>query len=1034
MLRQSWLTALLCTLSTIDILLAQKIANVPYLVWTSANAKQRSTGVYTCPALPENQQKSLGRVLTSKIASLRYPHYLAALANNDATQEVTAVDIGRGNIVTFSLHRKSIVRHHGGVSRKVGGVAVDWSSGNIYWTDEELRWIVAAKFNLVIMTPIVTNVVNPRGIAIHPMKGYLFWSQANQQDANSGVIMRSTMSGSDPKLIHTSFGRQTALSIDYETDRLYWVDSTDNAVWSIDVDGKESANLVYTDKNSQISGLAVFRKSVYIADKGQNQIVTINKENGGVENKLPVSSPHDVAVVGGNSQPEYSGPCDIKNGGCEELCFPQPPGNVSTCGCSLGLDLAPDGKSCISVLIEKDFFVAVDADMHWIFQISADGSQYTRLKLPGVRVPVQVEFDPETKMVYWTDVGMKSVNSAKWDGTEFKVLAKANVRQPTGLSLDKMSGNLYWTDEGTGTINVIRVDGTHRKTLLSTGIRSPRALAIDPFLGLMWWSDWMTKTIEMATMDGKNRQKIVTTEVNWPNGIAVDHQEKQLYWVDAHRDKIYVSDHDGKNKRVFKSFRSVHMFGITVDKDYVYWTDWNDHSVMRVKKASPQDKGEPFGPKIFSKLCDIHNFIETRSINDMEKLHHPCRVNNGNCTGLCLPVPKSPSDSSNESSNVKVTRVCVCGTQHNGTCDEPQKGVADTQPPTFGKTCPENMIFTAAPCQTKVLVNYTVPVASDNSGRVALSKSPKNLPPIKLEEGRYEHIYIATDAAGNTDKCHFSITIKVVRCPSAQSYAKSFDDVKIDSMTCDNLLGSRVNVTCTNGKKVMLTNHFTCGVNGKWKGEPACLDPNKDEGVDEEDKTGINETTANVNGSSTKPNKPNTTTATPTTSIPVTKPKVFTVNPTTKTKVKNTTQKDEEMNEPVKQRNAKMELAYLLIPVVVVLIIVLVAAIGYRYCKNPSMPLIESMEKRLTFFNLKKGDSDTVAFGGDNIQQRQRTQSMNNVVDYASTSRVPTVSDDSRRQSLPETQAIYAEPADDQPIDISSRPPLPHRGGYGTLN
>lgn len=107
-------------------------------------------------------------------------------------------------------------------------------------------------------------------------------------------------------------------------------------------------------------------------------------------------------------------------------------------------------------LIEEDFFLVVDSDMHWIFQISSDGKKFSRLNIPQVKSPVQVEFDPETKIVYWTDVGTKSVNRAKWDGSEFRKLVEKNVEQPTGLALDKMSGNLYWTDEGIVSIHMFK--------------------------------------------------------------------------------------------------------------------------------------------------------------------------------------------------------------------------------------------------------------------------------------------------------------------------------------------------------------------------------------------------------------------------------------------------------------------------------------------------------------------------------------------------------------------------------------------------
>ena len=65
---------------------------------------------------------------------------------------------------------------YSGTSTQVNGLAMDWASGSIYWTDALYNWItVANSSNYQIYNHIVmTGLDRPMGIAVYPQKGYLF--------------------------------------------------------------------------------------------------------------------------------------------------------------------------------------------------------------------------------------------------------------------------------------------------------------------------------------------------------------------------------------------------------------------------------------------------------------------------------------------------------------------------------------------------------------------------------------------------------------------------------------------------------------------------------------------------------------------------------------------------------------------------------------------------------------------------------------------------------------------------------------------
>ena len=59
------------------------------------------------------------------------------------------------------------------------GLAVDWVARNLYWTDSGKRTIEVASLDervTVVVTLVDEGLMNPRGIAVHPALGRLFWT------------------------------------------------------------------------------------------------------------------------------------------------------------------------------------------------------------------------------------------------------------------------------------------------------------------------------------------------------------------------------------------------------------------------------------------------------------------------------------------------------------------------------------------------------------------------------------------------------------------------------------------------------------------------------------------------------------------------------------------------------------------------------------------------------------------------------------------------------------------------------------------
>ena len=62
---------------------------------------------------------------------------------------------------------------YSGISTRVNGMAVDWASGSIYWTDSQYNWVTVAKASVYAIYKhiVYTGLDRPVGIAVHPKRG-----------------------------------------------------------------------------------------------------------------------------------------------------------------------------------------------------------------------------------------------------------------------------------------------------------------------------------------------------------------------------------------------------------------------------------------------------------------------------------------------------------------------------------------------------------------------------------------------------------------------------------------------------------------------------------------------------------------------------------------------------------------------------------------------------------------------------------------------------------------------------------------------
>ncbi|XP_067396574.1 low-density lipoprotein receptor-related protein 5 isoform X3 [Emydura macquarii macquarii] len=502
------------------------------------------------------------------------------------------------------------------------GIAVDWVARNLYWTDTGTDRIEVTRLNGTSRKILISeNLDEPRAIVLNPVMGYMYWTDWGENPK----IECAYLDGSERKvLVNTSLGWPNGLALDLEEDKLYWGDAKTDKIEVINVDGTMRKTLL-EDKLPHIFGFTLLGDYIYWTDWQRRSIERVHKIRASrdiIIDQLPdlmgLKAASVTKVFGTN-------PCAENNGGCSHLCFFTP--QETRCACPIGLELLSDMKTCI---IPEAFLVFTSRAA--IHRISLEtNNNDVAIPLTGVKEASALDFDVSDNRIYWTDISLKTISRAFMNGSSVEHVIEFGLDYPEGMAVDWMGKNLYWADTGTNRIEVARLDGQYRQVLVWKDLDNPRSLALDPTQGYMYWTEWGGKPrIVRAYMDGTNSITLVD-KVGRANDLTIDYSDQRLYWTDLDTNMIESSNMLGQEREIIADDLP-HPFGLTQYSDYIYWTDWNLHSIERADKTNGKNRTLIQGHLDF--VMDILVFHSSRQdgLND-------CMQNNGHCGQLCLAIP-----------------------------------------------------------------------------------------------------------------------------------------------------------------------------------------------------------------------------------------------------------------------------------------------------------------------------------------------------------------------------------------------------------
>ncbi|KAK9511107.1 hypothetical protein O3M35_005737 [Rhynocoris fuscipes] len=516
------------------------------------------------------------------------------------------------------------------------GLAVDWVAGNLYWADPKAKVIEVSRTDGRNRYVVVQGggLERPHSLAVDPYEGVLFWLDR----AVPSRVFRSQLDGSNRYAISGPTSAPPAfndIALDRQNKLIYFCDSVNNRIVRMDYSGNNYEKIL---DHSLVSPFALTYHKDHIywidlaSDRGSLKLVEAKPNptawllSSGLGDSLK-----DLTVVTSDLK-EGTNPCGLHSDhGCKQLCLFN--GQRAVCACAHGR-VAKDGKSCedYDTFLIYSLVDRIDT-VHLVGDVDLNAPFPSIHSKEFMRNCIGLTYDFETSTIFYSDIQRSSINAVHFNGSNHRVIVE---RQGSveGLAYGSVENSLYWTCNSVGAIYKMSLSNDTMQPevviKLSASDR-PRGIAIDPCDSRIYWTNWNhhRPSIQRAFTSGYEKVSIITKDIRMPNGLALDYLTEKLYWGDARLDKIERCDYDGSNRVVLTKATPQHPFDLAVYGEYVYWTDWVHHAVIRANKYTGddvvwlrKDVPRPMG-------------IDAVSNSSYDCFLNPCRVLNGGCSDTC---------------------------------------------------------------------------------------------------------------------------------------------------------------------------------------------------------------------------------------------------------------------------------------------------------------------------------------------------------------------------------------------------------------
>ncbi|RCN53216.1 Low-density lipoprotein receptor domain class A [Ancylostoma caninum] len=601
-----------------------------------------------------------------------------AIAWDSVTDRIYWSDIREKKIFSATRNGTNVTTFIGDGLDITEGIALDWVGRNLYWVDSSLNTIEVANLENPSARALLVheNVSQPRGIAVDPRKGLMFWTDWGQNPH----IERANMDGTDRRIIvNTKIYWPNTIALDLTTDRVYFADSKLDYIDFVNYDGTGRTQVLSSSKFVQHPhALAIFEDFMYYSDRRLQRLQVYPKYPNGTTGEYPshtFSKALGVAAVHPVLQPKVtSNPCE--HSPCSHICLlsskvryrPVLPeyhtlglNKVSlkgfSCGCPMGKRLDASGKNC--VVDQKPFLLLIQKTNVFGVEMTQRGNSTPSLAgmipLAGLANAFDAGYDADSGDLFVlehtniartltqvsTDAAIyrSSINA----GNKTQLYSSQIPDDPYCMAFDWNGRNLYVGNKISQTIEVVRTVGTQfRAVVLSndqtpTAVVTPVSIAVDSDRGLLFWLDRgggaADVKVARANLDGTNVLVIASNDLSELDHIAIDTTNQRVYFTEGKAGRITSVTYDGQDRHYVLNDPGKQPNGVAFFSDRLFYSD---SAFDSIDVATIVGDGQPPHFTHFKK--DIENLVNIKVLQPRaSSVSHPCRTDNGNCKHICVP-------------------------------------------------------------------------------------------------------------------------------------------------------------------------------------------------------------------------------------------------------------------------------------------------------------------------------------------------------------------------------------------------------------
>lgn len=517
-------------------------------------------------------------------------------------------------------------------------LAVDWSTGNIYFTDSVMDHIGVCNREIHCTVLISKHIDQPRAIVLHPLEGLMFWTDWGEAPA----IAKAKMDGSDDvNIVDTNIVWPNGLTIDYPSERLYWVDGKISLIESVKLDGSHRIKLL--EGVGHPYSIAVFEDTLYWSDWGLESLQSCNKRTGKDRRMLISSSRiYGLHIFNPVMSSKKNHACDYIP--CSHICLLNGP-NSYTCACPEGQILASNGKSCKGLIKDKYLIAGTENTLVTLHHQTLGRNNMVYRTLPNIQID-GIVYDPNMGRVIVYDNFGKFIYSIEnfSDMPKITILVDRGIGQIEGMDIDHVTNTLYWCDSHKRTLEVLSLY-THQRAVVIKELNGDViiSVALAPDYGLMFLalrsSDDNIKVIKMG-MNGKTTPvHMIQHGIKGPIvKLVYDRLDHSLFMSDSGGRKILSIQIDDSHRQEIVHPKE-NPGSISIIGPDIFITIENSKTIYWMKKIP---SGEPKRQK--KTILDLSfpvNQLHLAAV-DQEKLNtnleyqHTCVENHAICSHVCL--------------------------------------------------------------------------------------------------------------------------------------------------------------------------------------------------------------------------------------------------------------------------------------------------------------------------------------------------------------------------------------------------------------